>query len=300
MVHKFFLRVFLFLLIPFLLCGGQKEKKAYELIYQDVQILKQQVLELDKKMEQQQDELQTLKRQIGELIALVRALQSQQVSLQEDQKKIPAQYRIVMEKLDSMTVQLARFSEDLMAIKDASAPLLEQAEKIEESGEGSEEETQPPAGEEAEETQQLEEGEEEPKSPLPPNLSPQEIYNMAYADYLKGNFVLAIDGFKIYLDIFAQSPFADNALYWIGECHFSQKEYEEAIARYNELILTYPLGDKVPAAYLHKGISLMELDRNDEALSVFKLMVSKYPLEEETKIAQEKIKELMSKNERRQ
>ena len=44
----------------------------------------------------------------------------------------------------------------------------------------------------------------------------------------------------------------------------------------------------------------MELDRKEEALSVFKLMVSKYPLEEETKIAQEKIKELMSKNERYQ
>jgi len=300
MIYRLFLRIFLFLLIPLLLCGTQKEKKAYELIYQDVQILKQHVLELDKKIEQQQEELQTLKQQIGELIALVRALQSQQVSMQENQKKIPTQYLIVLEKLDAITVQLSRFSEDLMSIKDASTPLLEQVEQTEESGEGQEGEQQPPTKEEAGEEQQQGEGEEESKSPLPPNLSPQEIYNMAYADYLKGNYALAIDGFKIYLDNFAQSPFADNALYWIGECHFSQKEYEEAISRYNELILNYPLGDKVPAAYLHKGISLMELDRKDEALSVFKLMVSKYPLEEETKIAQEKIKEPMSKNERRQ
>lgn len=300
MINRLFLRISLFFLIPLLLFGIQKEKRAYELIYQDVQILKQQVLELDKKIGQQQDDLQTLKQQIGELITLVRALQSQQASLQEDQKKIPSQYLIVMEKLDAMTVQLSRFSEDLMAIKDASTPLLEQMEQTEESVEGQEEELQPPIKEKAGEEQQQGEKAEESKSLLPPNLSPQEIYNMAYADYLKGNFALAIDGFKIYLDNFAQSPFADNALYWIGECHFSQKEYGEAISRYNELILTYPLGDKVPAAYLHKGISLMELDRKDEALSVFKLMVSKYPLEEETKIAQEKIKELMSKNERHQ
>jgi tol-pal system protein YbgF len=219
--------------------------------------------------------------------------------MQEDQKKVPAQYKIVMEKLDSVTVQLSRFSEDLMEIKNASIPLLQQVEQAAESVEGAEE-TPPTTETDNTETVPLEEEEEEAKSPLPPNLSPQEIYNMAYADYLKGNFTLAIDGFKIYLDNFAQSPFADNALYWIGECHFSQKEYEEAISRYNELILNYPLGDKVPAAYLHKGISLMELDRNEEALSVFKLMVSKYPLEEETKIAQEKIKELMSKNERYQ
>ena len=300
MIDRLFLRISFFLLIPPLLCGFQKEKRAYELIYQDVQILKQQVLDLDKKIGQQQDDLQTLKKQIDELITLVRMIQSQQASLQEDQKKIPAQYMIVMEKLDAMTVQLSRFSEDLIAIKEASIPILQQMEQTEESEEDQGEEQPPPIKEETAEEQQLGEEEEESKSPLPPNLSPQEIYNMAYADYLKGNFALAIDGFKIYLDNFAQSPFADNALYWIGECHFSQKEYEEAISRYNELILTYPLGDKVPAAYLHKGISLMELDRKDEALSVFKLMVSKYPLEEETKIAQEKIKELMSKNERHQ
>ena len=202
-----------------------------------------------------------------------------------------------MEKLDTVTVQLSRFSEDLMEIKNASIPLLQQVEQAEESGENLEEAPQPTLADDTGEEQQKE---EETKSPLPPNLSPQEIYNMAYADYLKGNFALATDGFKIYLDNFPQSPFADNALYWIGECYFSQKEYEEAISRYNELILNYPLGDKVPAAYLHKGISLIELDRNEEALSVFKLMVSKYPLEEETKIAQEKIKELMSKNERYQ
>jgi tol-pal system protein YbgF len=269
------------------------------LIYQDVQILKQQVLELEKKIGLQQDEFKTIKQQMEEAISLLRMLQSQQVSMQEDQKKVPAQYKIVMEKLDTVAIQLSRFSEDLMEIKNASIPLLQQVEQAAESVENAED---PPQKTETDETEEnpLEEGEEETKSPLPPNLSPQEIYNMAYADYLKGNFVLAIDGFKIYLDNFAQSPFADNALYWIGECHFSQKEYEEAISRYNELILSYPLGDKVPAAYLHKGISLMELDRNEEALSVFKLMVSKYPLEEETKIAQEKIKELMSKNERYQ
>jgi tol-pal system protein YbgF len=298
MIHRLFLRISLLLLIPSLLCAVQKEKKAYELIYQDVQVLKQQVLELDEKIGLHQDELQNIKRQVDELLGLVRALQSQQVSMQEDQKKIPTQYQIMLEKLDAITAQLSRFSLDLMEIKNASIPLLQQVEQAEETGENQTEEQQPPVTEETGKEQTEGEAEEKSKSLLPPNMSPQEIYNMAYADYLKGNFSLAIDGFKIYLDNFAQSPFADNALYWIGECYFSQKEFEEAISRYNQLILNYPLGDKVPAAYLHKGISLMELDRNEEALSVFKLMVSKYPLEEETKIAQEKIKELLSKNER--
>ncbi len=295
------MRICLILLVPLLLHGSDKEKKAYELIYQDVQTLKQQVLDLDKKISKNQENIQTIKQQMEELLSLIVQIQAQQVSLQEDQKKIPAQYQILLEKLDSITMQLSRFSDDLVEIRKSSISLIQQAEQATES------EKKPEADQESFPEKSLEgeemaksKPEEELKSPLPPNLSAQEIYNMAYADYLKGNFQLAIDGFKIYVDNFSQSPFADNALYWIGECHFSQKEYEQAIDRFNELILNFSLGDKIPAAYLKKGISLMELERNDEALTVFKLLVSKYPLEDETKIAQEKIKELTSKNERHQ
>jgi tol-pal system protein YbgF len=298
MFKRYFLRISLFLAIPLLFGGPQKEKRAYELIYQDVQTLKQQMLEFDAKLETYQEEIQTIKKQVMDLLSLLRSLQAQQASFQEDQKKVPDQFQILLERLDALGLQFSRFSEELIEIKKAMLPLLPQEEQEENPEETQEEAQQTPPEKEAVEKAGAEEKKEETKSPLPPNLSPQEIYNMAYADYLKGNFDLAIDGFKIYLDNFSQSPFADNALYWIGECYFSEKKYEEAIARYNELILNYPLGDKVPAAYLHKGLSLIELGQNEEALSVFRLLVSKYPLEEETKIAQEKIKELIKQNER--
>ncbi len=118
---------------------------------------------------------------------------------------------------------------------------------------------------------------------------------MAYNDYLKGNYDLAVESFKLYRQQFPDSPLADNALYWIGECHFSQKRFLEAIDDFNEVIVAYPQGDKVAAAYLKKGISFVELGRKDEALAAFKLLVSKYPLQDEAKIAQDKIRELTEK-----
>ena len=36
----------------------------------------------------------------------------------------------------------------------------------------------------------------------------------------------------------------------------------------------------------------MNLGKKEEALAVFKLLINKFPLEEETKMAQQKIKEL--------
>jgi len=276
--------IFLILLFPLLLGGMDKSKKAYELIYKDVQLLRQQILELDKKTEKNKEDIEIIKSQLDELINMSKLFQSEQASVREDQKKLPAQYQILLEKLEAINMRLSRFSEDLIEIKKASYPPEEQKEEEKKS----ELEQVPPK-----KTVEKEQTEEEQPFPSP-RLSPQEVYNMAYSDYLKGNFQLAIDGFKIYLEQFPESPLADNALYWIGECYFSQRKFEEAIDQFNELILNYHSGDKIPAGYLKKGISLMEIGKKEDALSVFKLLVSKYPLEEETKIAQQKIKELLS------
>ncbi len=278
--------IFLIMLLPFLLVGADKSKKAYELIYKDVQLLKQQILQLEEKIENNTGNIKDIKQHLEELLDLVKRFQAEQASFKEDQKKIPTQYLVILEKMESISSQLMKFSDELLEIKRASLAPPEQQE--------AEEEQTPPANE----GKEKEAEEPMPNTPIPPpTLSPQEVYNMAYSDYLKGNFQLAIEGFTLYRINFPQSPLSDNALYWIGECYFSQEEYQKAIDQFNALILNYPQGDRTPAAYLKKGISLVELGKKEEALVVFKLLISKYPLEEETKIAQQKIKELLVENE---
>lgn len=299
--------VFLILLLALVSAGADKKKKAYELIYQDVQLLTQQFLQLKEKIEKNSEDISFIREQLEELLSMVKHLQTEQASFKEDQKIIPTQYQILLEKLETMTLQLIKFSEGLTEIKMASLPSPEQQEENLEGKQG-----QPPlpekgkedkkkedqAGKQAEEEKKEEQAEGEPEKPPLTHLSSKEVYNMAYSDYRKGNFELAIDGFKMYRVQFPESPLADNSLYWIGECYFSQKKYAEAIEQFNELLLNYPRGDKIPAAYLKKGISLMELRKKEESLIVFKLLISKYPLEEETKIAQQKIRELLLENER--
>ncbi len=285
----------LFLTLSLVLSSSpDKQEKAYELIYKDVQQLKQQVLALDKKIDQNTTDIQGIRDQLRELLELTRQFQSEQASAREEQRRLPEQYQILLEKIETVNTQLAKFSEDLIEIKRVALPLAEQVT------EGEALETNPsesPLTQEPKDLAGPPAGEEEQPS-ISPNLSPNEVYNMARSDYLKGNFELAIEGFMIYKSQFPESPLADDALYWIGECYFSQKKYDEAVEHFNELILNYPAGDKIPAAYLKKGISLSEQGKKEEALSVFKLLITKFPLEEETKIAQQKIKELEANNER--
>jgi tol-pal system protein YbgF len=293
MGKKLFSGFILLIGLSLALSGSQnKREKAYELIYKDVQLLKQQVLTLDKKIEQNAGEIKGIRDQLNELLDLTRQFQSEQASAREEQRRIPAQYQILLEKVETINTQLARFSEALIEIKRVALPLAEQVTE----GEGSEgNQTKSPPPQESSQPSE----EEEPPS-ISPNLSPNEVYNMARSDYLKGNFDLAIEGFTIYKSQFPESPLSDDALYWIGECYFSQEKYNEAIEHFNELILNYPNGDKIPSAYLKKGIGLAEQEKKDEALSVFKLLITKFPLEEETKIAQQKIRELETNNERHQ
>ncbi len=288
MARKILLGISLILLIPLLLAGADKSKKAYELIYKDIQLIKQQILQLEKKIEKNREDIQAVNRQLAELITSSKLLQSEFASSKDNQNKLPAQYQIILEKIEGIYSILSKFSEELIEIKRASIPPPEQEEKSEPK---QPKDTAATKGDEQKE-------ETNPQPTISPNLSPSEVFNMARSDYLKGNFQLAIEGFRIYKSEFPDSPLVDDALYWIGECYFSQEKFKEAITQFNELILNFPNGNKNPAAYLKKGISLISLGKNEEAISAFKLLISKYPLEEETKIAQEKIKELESKYER--
>jgi len=265
---------------------AQREKKVYELIYQDIQAIKQQLLELNQRAQQNSDDIQTLAQQLAEVLRLSRDSRTEIARFQAEQKDLPAQYRILLQRYDGIRAELARITEMLIEIQRAAPLTTETGEAQEQSGQPS------PEQDAAAETGGNQGAEKTPQTTLPPNLSPQEVYTMARSDYLKGNFNLAIEGFSMYQEHFTDSPLVDNALYWVGECYFSQEKYEDAITQFNDLILGYPDSDKIAAAYLKKGIGLSLLGRTDEALAVLKLMVSKFPLEEEAKIAQQKIQEL--------
>jgi len=281
-------------LIPLLLLaaaasgGVDQSKKAYELIYEDVQALKQQLLRLEAKVDKAAQDVLLLKDQLKEIQAQLKLGQTDQAGLKEDVKNIPTQYQAVLDKLEQVTQAINRFSEDFLAFKtQMTQPPVEAAGKSAAKEAKSKKKEEPPPASKGEQPQG-----QPASAAINPNLSPKEVFDMAYADYTKGNYELAIEGFKIYRQQFFDSPLADDALYWIGECAFSLKKYGDAIEQLNLLIFNYPQGNNVPAAYLKKGMCFMELGKKEEALSVFKLLISKYPNEEETKIAQQKIKEL--------
>ena len=120
--------------------------------------------------------------------------------------------------------------------------------------------------------------------------SPAELYDTAYADYSKGRYALAVQGFEDYLASYPSTDLSDNAQYWIGESHFAQKKYADAIADFEKLLKQWPASDKAAAALLKKGYAMLELGQKPEGVVQLQYVVHEFPTSEEARLARAKLK----------
>ena len=127
-----------------------------------------------------------------------------------------------------------------------------------------------------------------PKGDVPQTESA--LYEKTLEHYWDGRYDEAIAGFKKFLTLYPTSDLADNAYFWIGECHRASEEYEEAILAYQKVINDYPKGNKVPAAMLHQALAFEKIDDKTTAQLVYKKLVKEYPQSKEAGIAKKRLK----------
>lgn len=124
------------------------------------------------------------------------------------------------------------------------------------------------------------------------NLDSKLLYNTAYLDLSRGNYQLALQGFKEYLNNFPNSEFAGNAQYWIGETYYARGEFQTAFDEFKKVIVNYPRGTKVAAALLKMGYCLIKLNDLSGAKMYFNAVIQRFPHSEEAKLASSRLEEL--------
>ena len=107
---------------------------------------------------------------------------------------------------------------------------------------------------------------------------------------------LCIDRFRKFLQTYSASPHADDAAYWMADCHFKQGDYRVAVLRFNDVVRVYPAGNKAPDALYRQGESLLKLGPgfHDAARTVFEQVVKDYPDSARAKEAQKQLSALGS------
>ncbi len=130
-----------------------------------------------------------------------------------------------------------------------------------------------------------------PPAPAPApstvGLSPQRMYETAWADYTAGQYTLAITGFEQLLRTFPMTARADDAQFLIGESNSGLLRWEDAIGAYNRVIQNYATGDQVPLAYYKRGIAQERLGQVDAARSSFEQVIKRYPESDGARLAKQ-------------
>jgi tol-pal system protein YbgF len=130
---------------------------------------------------------------------------------------------------------------------------------------------------------------------LPENLggSPgKDVFDAAWADYTRGDYAIARDGFQEVVDRFGQSELSDDAEYWVAETWYAQRNWAMARDGFDAVVAKYPGSDVIPAAKLKLGYSLIETGDPDRAIEVLRDLQSSHPDSDEALIAGHKLSTL--------
>ncbi len=136
--------------------------------------------------------------------------------------------------------------------------------------------------------------------------TPEQAYQAAYLDFSKGNYPLAIAGFREFVRRYPDAALADQAQYWVGESLFSQaraslaagqsdkatRELEQAVQEFRRVSLNYPRGDKAPTALYKEALALLELKQTRLAQTRLQYLLDNFPQSEEAPLAKERLTNL--------
>jgi tol-pal system protein YbgF len=107
--------------------------------------------------------------------------------------------------------------------------------------------------------------------------SPSEAYRLAYNDYLRGNYNLAIISFQNYITQYPNSTFVPESIYWMGQSYYNEGMYKEAAHFFEQVEKRYPAHEKAPNALLKTGLSLIKLKEPDQAKIRLWQVVERHP-----------------------
>lgn len=114
----------------------------------------------------------------------------------------------------------------------------------------------------------------------PEDLSAEiKAYRTAHAAWQKDDTATCVDRFRDFLQTYPASPYADDAAFWMADCHYKQAEYKKAVLRFDEVVRNYPAGNKASDALYRQGESLLKLGPGfrEAAKRAFERVIKEYP-----------------------
>jgi tol-pal system protein YbgF len=122
--------------------------------------------------------------------------------------------------------------------------------------------------------------------------SPEEMYEYAVGQIKGGNPRKGREILAAFAAKYPDHKLLPNALYWKGEAFYAEKDYENAILAFQDVVDKYPSGDKAPDAMYKQGLSFLSLNDRKNARILLELVSSRYPRSKAAEMARKKLAEI--------
>jgi len=106
-----------------------------------------------------------------------------------------------------------------------------------------------------------------------------QAYQEGLTAWREEDYPVCIDRFRSFLQTYASSLRADDAAFWMADCHYKQGEYKNAVLRFDDVVRNYPDGNRAPDALYRQGESLLKLGPGfrEAARRAFERVLKEYP-----------------------
>jgi tol-pal system protein YbgF len=107
--------------------------------------------------------------------------------------------------------------------------------------------------------------------------NPKQLYEAAYGYLLQQDYSAAQAGFSDFLKRYPKDSLAPNALYWLGEAHYVQRNFADAAEAFDIVTSSFASSGKAPDAQLKRGMALAQLGKKKDACAALRDVGSKFP-----------------------
>lgn len=95
-----------------------------------------------------------------------------------------------------------------------------------------------------------------------------------------------------FIEVWADSPYREGALYWLGTSLFSIEEYKQAIASQDKLIREYPKSSRVPDSMLLVASSQASAGSTKAAAGTLQKIIKNHPGTPQAETAKARLKDI--------
>jgi tol-pal system protein YbgF len=125
------------------------------------------------------------------------------------------------------------------------------------------------------------------------------MYDQAFSALRDGRYAESARLFRDFLDVHPDGELAPNALYWLGESYYVTQNFQIALDTFNELLTRFPESPKAQDALLKVGYCHYELKQWPEAERALNEVVQRYPDTTLARLAQGRLRALRLDAQRR-